>query len=314
MYQHARKNPYSILEISELFKMHSGKLSHSFAKTQTKDCFSTLPSEILEAIAIKLPIRDALNLRRASKVFLPILTSQIFWVSRFKPGYERKPGYKRESVFEKRSKEPRDWNALYRYTGHAYSPPGLKNRMRVWGLIQTLIGLLRLRLYKCSEHPPILSNASGLKWSEVAGDIKHTTSSNYGEVFNEGCRLFQKHYASIPGNLPKIAFSIVITDVTYVAGMRLITSDNADIRLGYLAEGNELFFEVTAIKGFVLAVGSRGIRAIQVISVNRHTSKWFGCPTDSPVTERLAGCKSISALGIGFDVSLLLVETFYVTC
>lgn len=89
--------------------------------------------------------------------------------------------------------------------------------------------------------------------------------------------------------------------------MRLITSDDADIRLGYLAEGNETFVRVTVVKGFVLAMGPWGIRAIQVIGVNQHPSKWFGCPTESPVTERLAGCESISALEVGFDVSPLLV-------
>ena len=93
-----------------------------------------------------------------------------------------------------------------------------------------------------------------------------------------------------------------------------MTSDDADIRLGYLAEGNETFVEVTVVKGFVLVMGHRGIRAIQVIGVNEHTSKWFGCPTESPVTERLAGCEPISALEVGFNVSPLLVplsETFY---
>ena len=89
--------------------------------------------------------------------------------------------------------------------------------------------------------------------------------------------------------------------------MRLTTSDDADIRLGYLAEGNETFVEVTVLKGFVLAMGPRGIRAIQVIGVDQHTSKWVGCPTESPVTERLACCEFISALEVGFDVSPILV-------
>lgn len=82
-----------------------------------------------------------------------------------------------------------------------------------------------------------------------------------------------------------------------------MTSDNADIRLGYLAEGNETSVEVTELKGFVLAMGSRGIRAIQVVGINGRASKWFGCPTESPVTERLAGCEAISAVKVGLVVS-----------
>ena len=309
IYHYARENPYDMPEISEPLKMRLENPPHLFAKTQTGDCFSTLPWEILEAIAINLPTGDALVLRRASRAFLPVLTSQIFWASRFQPGHER------EYVFEKQNKEQRDWISLYRHTSYAYSPPGLKNRRRVWGLIRKLIILLSLRLDDCWELSPIPSSVDGLKWIEVAGDIKRTTGSGHCENFNEGCRLFQKQCAPIPGDLSKIAFSIVAAgDVTYITGMRLMTSDDADIRLGYLAEGNEAFVEVTVVKGFVLAMGPRGIRAIQVIGVNEHTSKWFGCPTESPVTERLAGCESISALEVGFDVSPLLVplaETFY---
>ncbi|KAL8828532.1 MAG: hypothetical protein Q9170_006562 [Blastenia crenularia] len=307
IYQYARENPYDIPEISEPLKIRLEGPPHLFAKTQTGDCFSTLPWEILEAIAINLPTGDALVLRRASRAFQPVLTSQIFWASRFQPGYER------EYVFEKRNKEQRDWISLYRRTSYAHSPFGLKNRRRVWGLVRKLITLLPLRLDDCWELPPPPSSVDGLKWIEVGGDIKHTTGSGHCEYFNEGCRLFQKQYAPIPGDLSKIAFSIVAAgDITYITGMRLITSDDADICLGYLAEGNETFVEVTVVKGFVLAMGPRGIRAIQVIGVNGYTSKWFGCPTESPVTERLAGCESISALEVGFDgykiVSLAVAE------
>jgi hypothetical protein len=89
--------------------------------------------------------------------------------------------------------------------------------------------------------------------------------------------------------------------------MRFITSNDADIRLGYMAEGNDLFLEVTAVRGFVLAVGPRGIGALRVISGDGRTSKWFGCPKDLPVTERLASFESISALEVGVDVSPLFV-------
>ncbi|KAL9103785.1 MAG: hypothetical protein Q9163_001194 [Psora crenata] len=307
VYQYARINPYDMPEISEPFKMRLEDPPTLFAKTQTGDCFSTLPWEILETVAINLPTGDALVLRRASRAFLPVLSSQIFWASRFQPGHER------EHVFEKRNKEQRDWMSLYRRTSYAHSPPGLNNRRRIWGLIRNLIILLPLRLDDGWELPPVPSTVDGLKWIEVAGDIKRTTSSGHCEYFNEGCRLFYKQWAPIPGDLSKISFSVVAAgDGTYITGMRLITSDDADIRLGYLAEGNETFVEVTAVKGFVLAIGPRGIRAIQVIGLNKHTSKWFGCPMESPVTERLAGCESISALKVGFDgykiISLAVAE------
>lgn len=137
-----------------------------------------------------------------------------------------------------------------------------------------MIGSVRLRLDARSKYLPTPSNTGGLKWTEMAGDVKQITSLGYGKVFNEGCRLLKKYCIFIPDNLSKIAFSIVATGkITYIAGMCLVTSDDADICLGYLAAGIETFFKVTAVKGFVLAVGSRGIQAIQVISVNGHTSK-----------------------------------------
>ena len=302
IYQYAKENPYDIPEIAELLRIRLQNPPHLVIKSQRGDCFSLLPWEILEAIAINLPAGDALNLRLASKEFLPLLTSQIFWASRFGPGRER------EFIFEKRNKEPRDWNTLYRRTNYAQSPPGLNNRRRVWGLIRTLIDLLRLRLDDCSEFLPTKPSASSLGWSEVAGDIKQKIGSGYCKVFNEGCRLLQKQRASIPSDLSRIAFSIIAAgNMTYVTGIRLITSNDTEIRLGYVAESNEVFLEVTAVKGFVLAIGPRGIRALQVVSANRYISKWFGRPTESPVTERLAGFESISALEVGLDVSPLLV-------
>ena len=301
VFQHARRNPYDMPDISEPLKMRLENPTHLFAMSQTGDCFSTLPWEILEAVAINLPTGDALVLRRASRAFLPLFTSQTFWASRFELGHER------EHVFEKRNKEQRDWVSLYRRTSYAHSPPGLKNRRRVWGLIRKFIILLSLRVDASWELPPICTSVNDSKWIEVAGDMEDTTDSG----FNEGCRLFQKQGAPIPEDLSKIAFSMVAAgDVTYLTGMRLITDDDADIRLGYLAEGKETFVEVTIVKGFVLAMGPRGIQAIQVIGVDRLASKWVGCPTESPVTERLAGCESISALEVGFDVSPLLVPLY----
>ncbi|KAH0550938.1 hypothetical protein GP486_007698 [Trichoglossum hirsutum] len=293
---YARENPYDVPEIPGLLMARSQEPLHLILKTQ-EDCFSTLPWEILEAIAINLPTGDALNLRQASKTFLPVLTSQTFWASRFEAGHDR------DFIFEKRNnKESRDWITLYRMTNHARLPPGLKNRRRVWELIRAIINLLRLRLDDALESSRMHLGADGLRWSEVAGDVKQETGSGYCEGFNEGCRLFRKQCASIPSELSRIAFSITgASNAEYVTGMRFIASNDVDIRLGYIAEGNELFLEVTAVRGFVLAIGPRGIRALQVIGGNGCASKWFGCPRDSPVTERLVGFESISALEVGID-------------
>ncbi|KAH0544334.1 hypothetical protein FGG08_001475 [Glutinoglossum americanum] len=306
--QYAKEDPYDIPEIPGLLMMRSQKPPHLVSNTQGRDCFSVLPWEILEAIAISLPTGDALNLRRASKAFLPILTSQTFWASRFEAQHDR------DFIFEKRNnRESRDWITLYRITNRAHSPPGLKNRRRVWGLIRALINSLRLRLDDALESSRINLSADGLRWSEIAGDVKPEAASGHCEAFNEGCRLFRKQCAPMPSDLSRIAFSIAVAgNVEYVAGMRFMTDNDVDIRLGYMAEGNELFLEVTVVRGFVLAMGLRGIGALRVISGDGCVSKWFGCPKDLPVTERLAGFESISALEVGVDgykmVSLAIAE------
>lgn len=306
IYQYAHANPYDVPEVPALLKTSLKSQPLLISKAHEGDCFSKLPWEIREAIAIKLPTEDALNLRRASAEFFFILTSQTFWASRFEAGGDR------DFVFEERSKrERRDWFTLYRVTSHACKLPGLKNRRRVWGLIRALVNLLRLRLNNTLENPRINLGADGLKWSEVAGDIKEETGSGRSRGFDEGCRLFQKQSATIPSDLSRIALSTTAAgNVAYIVGMRLITSDGADVRLGYMAENNELFFEVTAVKGFVLAMGPRGLRALQVIGGDGRVSKWLGCPEESPVTERLAGFESIGALEVGVDVSPLVIPFF----
>lgn len=119
----AEENPYDIGEMPDLL-MLSSKSSKTPPETTPmtgrNDCFAIFPWEILEAIGINLPIPDVLRLVRASISFLPILTSQTFWSSRFDPGNDR------EFIFEvggRNRREPRGWIRLYQLTCHASSPP-----------------------------------------------------------------------------------------------------------------------------------------------------------------------------------------------
>lgn len=253
---------------------------------------------IREAIATQLSLKDTLSLLKSSKAFLPILTSQSFCASRFEPGNDR------DFFFEKRNtREHRDWAALYEQTKVDNCPPRLKNRRRIWTLIQAIVPTLKLQEngHFGISRRKLFINA---RWIEVAGKImkKSTTCSR----FEEGCRLFKTQRASVPSDLVMIAFSIVSTGpVGYIAGMRFISRDHEDICLGYVNPGNELFHELTAVQGFILATGSRGIRGIHVVAGNGVPSKWFGYPEDIPVTERLAAFEAVGALEVGIDVSLL---------
>lgn len=302
-YQYAKANPCAVPEMFELLTTASQMPPDLVLERPGQDCFSMLPWEILEAIAVNLRTGDALSLCRSSRSFLPLLTSQTFWASRFEAGRDR------DFIFEARNKrESRDWIGLYRLTSRVHSSPALNNRRRIWALISQLKKFLYLSLD--DRFGPSRANLStdSLIWNEVAGDVNPEPIPGYYSRFYEGCRLFQKQCASIPSDLSKMAFSIIASgDVKYVAGMRLISSEGEDICLGYIADGSELFLEVTEVKGFVLAMGSPGIRALQVINGNGHVSRWFGCPKDAPVTERLAQFESIGALEVGLDVSPFII-------
>lgn len=84
--------------------------------------------------------------------------------------------------------------------------------------------------------------------------------------------------------------------------MRFISQDCSHICLGYITEGKEVYLDIATIKGFVLAMGSRGIQALQVVNGDGKVSRWFGCPRNSPVTERLLGSEAVSVLEVGLDV------------
>lgn len=135
--QRARENPYDVPEIQRLLKERSqspprGKeLSSSGSITEREDCFVGLPWEIREEMAVYLSSADVLSLRRASRAFVHIFSSQHFWASRFKANADRAFFFETQN-----SQERRDWRSLYRRTNDALGPPGLQNRKRIWALIQ----------------------------------------------------------------------------------------------------------------------------------------------------------------------------------
>ncbi|KAK2816040.1 hypothetical protein FQN49_008043 [Arthroderma sp. PD_2] len=294
---HAKENPYDILEIPNLLILSSKSPqkpinAEPISIIETSDCFAIFPWEIIEAISINLLIPDILSLVQASKSFHLILTSQAFWASRFGPGKDR------DFVFEKRNcREPRDWAKLYQLTNRSLCPPGLKNRRRIWDLIHAFSPSITSRLDKSLEYSPLKLKVCEER-REVAGEIRPEADSNSRWLFNIGCKLFRKQSVIVSPALSRIAFSVTANSVT---GMRLISNNQEDTCLGYINNDEQLFLELAAIRGFILAIGSHGIQAIRVIDNNGHASKWFGDPVGAPVTERLAGFGHITTLEVGVD-------------
>lgn len=298
VYAYARYNPYDVPELHELLLMSSQEDRNSNFRmniflTNANNCFSLLPWEIREFIASYLSARDIANLFMSTKAFLPLLTSQTFWSSRFNIGSDR------DFVFEARSKRLKDWLYLYQMTNDAQSPPSLKNRKRVWSLIKPLANLLCFQLARYTDYCHADLNPDP-RWT-VTADIHEDTVPNC--LFEEGCRLFEKQSTFLPKDLVKIAFPVTEKGVAgYLTGIRFTSKDGSHIRLGYIAEDKEISLDITILKGFVLAMGSRGIQALQVVNRDRRVSRWFGCPNNSPVTQRLVCSGAVDALEIGIDV------------
>jgi hypothetical protein len=275
---YAKSDPYDVPEIPTLLATRLEHPTELPLNTQLNDCFSRLPWEILEAIAVKVPTEDALGLRRFSQAFLRLLFSATFWASRFKASADR--GF----IFEMwKSRDVTDWMSLYRLTGRTYGPSGLQNRRRIWDLARPLKDIASLRLADGLKTTSLDEKFAYLRWSKVAGDIMDEVAYAPSN-FNEGCRIFGTHVAHIPKYLSKIGFSISsYANVTYIAGVRLITERGPDICLGFVSEGKEVIKEVTALRGLILAVGSRGIHALQVVSQDASLSEWVGCPDKSAI-------------------------------
>jgi hypothetical protein len=237
-------------------------------RTLAPDCFVSLPGELYVAIAMFLPTADILRARLVSRAFWSVFYSQQFWASRFKASLL---AGNRSWLFETRNlSSPRDWRWLHHRTNDIYLGLGLRNRRRVWGLLQQVVDILAL---VWNELPPCLPEVwsvdSALRATEncvgVNGLLWSPPKPGDHE-FNNGCRLFRTQSIAIPDTLARLfVYTIACGDGQYVVGMTFVTVAGDSIRLGYISH-SEHSIELTQIWGFRLAMGSRGLQALQCIT------------------------------------------------
>ena len=300
--QEAREDPFENLDVKRLVEAPS-----TFPVRRTtcmsKDCFTSLPWEICEIITKSLPLSDIQNLRFASKTFASLYSSQYFWASRFAPGLER------DYIFE--AKAPlvdMDWRNLYWLTQDRRAPPALRNRKRIWKLLTPIENYLRLCYNSSASKPLHEIFQEGFEWKEISGDIRYDDNS-YRPSFHEGCGVMFESAHLIPNELYEIACSMVkASDGSYVVGLRVTDKLQNSIRLGYVSEEEELVCKVTTLKGFNVAVGSRGIRALQIICEDNTASCWLGQYENCPISQRLFHAGAITALRAAFDVCLVVMS------
>lgn len=137
---------------------------------------------------------------------------------------------------------------------------------------------------------------------EVSGEMWEQPVTGYS-VFDKGSRLFERHRVTIPDSLSRISVcSILLGDMSDVTGLKFTNAAGDICQIGFWT-ASEQSVETSDLRGFKLAVGSRGIQALQGISSESSTSPWIGCPERSPKTLRLDTGDRVADLDIGFDVS-----------
>lgn len=269
--------------------------------TRRSDVFTKLPAEIISYISHHLPTVDFLNARLAAPSFYPIFNAQSFWASRFLPNADR------SWVFEAQNwKMPRSWLWIYRRT--ANGSPGMKNRRRIWRLIETVKQILRLEW--CEPISSSIAKVPSTGWLQAAGDLR-PESQQPGQGFRGGCQqLHEKQVDIPPGQLSQLAFSLIhIGSDTYITGIRLLLNRGKSIRLGYRAD-EERLLNTKCLTGFKLAVGSRGVQAIQCILNDDQESPWVGSPDNAPKTQRLKFAGPITGIKAAFDVGSSQIFSF----
>ncbi|KAL9127584.1 MAG: hypothetical protein Q9217_003564, partial [Psora testacea] len=166
-----------------------------------------------------------------------------------------------------------------------------------------------MRLNDQPTQSPLDAPGRPLKWKWVAGDLKGQDPSAQTALFDTGCKQFHKRAISIPPHLSRVAISLIrLGNRDCVTGIRFITGRGPDTCLGYLGEGDELFFDTRdefgasiGLSGLVSAVGPTGVHGIQIIPCAGPVSQWFGHTNGVPKTRRLTAIGSIAAIAACFD-------------
>lgn len=260
-----------------------------------QDPFNSLPVELCSAVAEYLATSDVLNARHASKSFWHVFHDQQFWASRFWGGLDR------SWLFEVRDNNiaGRDWRSLYHRTADSHIGQRLRNRKRIWALIQHATAILELHW---GEHPSEPLPEGCRDWVLAAGSMPDHRPKSFcqSEKASRGVRSKQ---VAIPDGISQVSASTIrLGDSGYISGIKLSTPSGEAVRLGY-SNGRWYSSEISGLAGFNLAVGSGGIHALQCIDGRTgKPSAWLGCPDDVPQTERLALGHRITALDVGFDV------------
>ncbi|KAH6615848.1 hypothetical protein B0J18DRAFT_290993 [Chaetomium sp. MPI-SDFR-AT-0129] len=273
--------------------------------SKEKDPFQVLPMELCMAIAVLLPMPDALRARLASRAFWPVFYNPQFWISRFEPSEPL--GH----LFEARYRQPRDWRSFHlrANTSVANTSPDLLNRRRIWGLARQLSDIVALRWRDLPAEPPS-------PWTTNVG-IRDRNCRRMVECFTTRRLMcdhkleYKSQVISIPIQLDKLTiFTCSFGDGEYIVGLSLVANGQS-IDLGYASHSHQSV-ELSRLYGFRVFVGRKGVQALQCMTGPEDTeSRWLGSKGEGMETNRVVTTVPIDGMKVGFDSTRMIGLTVY---
>ncbi|KAI0146302.1 hypothetical protein GGR57DRAFT_516739 [Xylariaceae sp. FL1272] len=251
-----------------------------------------LPSEIRELILVRLPTRDALTLRVASKAFASLGLSLGFMKSRFSTSMEFRHFFE---IWDLAQQQKLDWKALYLYSSKLCAPntksnTALISRARIWDNVI----LLRTIIERAAKFPCFGSSKKLIFDTELTAR-GYVCDPQY--QFSFGSRSLNTRTISITGKVTNTYVSFVrLPDGDFISGFRFTLSDKSTVSIGYVRPDFEIKVEwpddksanekpkddesrpATARKnfGFECSVSIKGIRGLRILDTSGRASTWMG--------------------------------------
>lgn len=242
-----------------------------------------------------------LNLRLVSPAFLPLFSSFKFWSSRFESDGER--GFLFEVKETITTGNVGELLHLYRLSRRSVAAPSLLNRERVWKLAQILVPLVDPSFNHLISSQQTSSPASRDE-IRLAGKEQLPESSDEWKAFKEGYRSTTTIDIDITNGALEIGIAVASTGVwDYVTGIRLVDQHGKEQMVGYSFNDNEIIYNVTELRGFRVAMGPGGVRALQVLGEGQQASRYSGRTEGMPLSERLMTDTPAKLLSVTLDVS-----------
>lgn len=254
-----------------------------------------------------------LNAKLASATFAALPLTNTFWASRFQRGFEF------HCIFEVHGLQTKDydWERIYfSVKSHLRDIPSIRNRRRIWKLL-LLIDELHSRLISAELQGTISQSffepdapEDKRSW-KVASGILHEPDNRF--PFSNGCRSLFTRTIDITFKVTGVFLTFArFNGRQYISGIRFQQNNGINSSLGYVvlneeveidADGSLLRKDGCDISGFYLAIDSRGVRALSLITNRGRVSRWFGEHDGIPKTRLLLDHGGIFSLKAGFDVS-----------